>query len=251
MRVSAASSQASGGSVALKVQNRTGAKLSGKVSAKAGTTPAGRAAYRVKGRRTVPVRLALSAAARRKLAADRRLRLSLSATVRGRRTVKSSITVTPGSSRGTAPGSAKPGPGAPAAGPNWVARTGGTGAYDDFAFTLAGDQITVTRRPLASLQCSENGGSYRSYGSWEPFLPAGPWTLGAQSQELTESTALVNGLAGSSPHTARYQLRTTRSGNAITGQLYMSAAWSNYDPFDNEIVFVNCFGTTSFDAVQR
>ena len=31
----------------------------------------------------------------------------------------------------------------------------------------------------------------------------------------------------------------------------MSAAWSNYDPFDNEIVFVNCFGTTSFDAVQR
>ena len=62
---------------------------------------------------------------------------------------------------------------------------------------------------------------------------------------------LANLLAGSSPHTARYQLRSSRSGNSISGQLYMSAAWSNYDVFDNEIVFVNCFGTTSFDAVQQ
>jgi len=29
------------------------------------------------------------------------------------------------------------------------------------------------------------------------------------------------------------------------------AAWSNYDVFDNEIVFVNCFGTTPFEAVQQ
>ena len=282
VKVTAASPQAAGGAVSLKVQNRTSAALAGKVSAKAGKTAAGSAGYKVKARRTATVRLRLSAAARRKLAADARLRLSVTATVKGGRPVTSAITVT-GKAQGAAPQSGsrlqvpgpadspKPAAGSPAGGgsgpvgggttgggaqtppadnPNWVARTATSGAYDDFAFILSGGQINVTQRPLAYLQCSENGGSYRTYGSWELFTPTGPWTLGAQSQDATATVSLVNLLAGSSPHTAHYQLRTTRSGGSITGQLYMSAAWSNYDYYNNKIVFVNCFGTTSFEAVQ-
>ena len=256
VRVSAASPQASAGVVALKVQNRTRAKLAGKVSAKVGKTAAGSKAFKVKRRGTAKVRLALSGAAKRKLAADRRLRLSVTAKVKGRRAVSTVVTVTGAAPRTPAPGSAPANGGGSTGGgqgqesPNWVARTGGSGAYDDFAFTLAGGQINVTRPPLAFLLCSENGGAYRSYGSWEPFAPAGPWTLGAQSQELTKVTPLGNLLAGSSERTVRYQLRSSRSGNSISGQLYMSTGWSNYDPYTNRITFVNCFGTTQFDAVQ-
>lgn len=267
VRVSAASSQVSAGVVVLKVHNRSGRTVRGRVAARAGRTAAGSAGYKAKGRRTARVRLTLSAAARRKLAADRRLRLTLTATVRGRGRVTSAITVTgkgtstapqgrapgKGGGKGSAPAQGQPGQGPSPApeSPNWVARTSSSGAYDDFAFTLSAGQITVTQRPLAYLQCSENGGSYRSYGSWEVFLPTGPWTLGAQSQEMTQTTSLVNGLAGSSGHSVRYQLRSTRSGGAISGQLTMSAAWSNYDYSTNRIVFVNCSGTRSFDAVQR
>jgi len=243
VRVTAAA-QATNGTVTVKVQNRTRSKLAGRVSAKAGKVAAGSAAYRVKPRRSATVGLSLGAAARRKLAADRSLRLRVTATVRGRRSVTTAITV-------TGPGAAPTPGGQKGKGPNWVARTDSTGAYDDFAFTLAGDQVSVTKRPMAFLQCAENGGSYDTYGSWELFQPAGPWTLGAQSQEMTESTPLVNQMAGSSPHSVRYQLRTSRSGDGISGQLYMSSAWSNYDYYNNEIVFVNCFGTTSFDAVQQ
>lgn len=252
VRVTAVSSQVAGGTVSLKVQNRSKAKVAGKVSAKAGKASAGRAAFKVKRRATARIALRLSADARRKLATDSRLRLSLVTTVKGKRIATSAVTLTPRKPGGSTPqGTGQPGAGGKSESPNWAARTGASGAYDDFGFTLAGGQINLTQRPLATLQCSENGGNYHSYSSWEVFGPAGPWTLGAQSQEVKDTVPLANLLAGSSPHTARYQLRSSRSGNTISGQLYMSAAWSNYDVFENEIVFVNCFGTTPFEAVQQ
>ncbi len=80
VKVSAASGQASGGAVSLKVQNRTRSRLAGKLTAKAGRTAAGSASYRARARKTAKVRMTLSTAARRKLAADSRLRLSVTAT---------------------------------------------------------------------------------------------------------------------------------------------------------------------------
>ena len=82
---------------------------------------------------------------------------------------------------------------------------------------------------MAFLQCAENGSSYETYRIVGALPAHGPVDPRGPESGDDQSTPLVNQMAGSSPHSVKYQLRTSRSGNGISGQLYMSSAWSNYD----------------------
>ena len=115
---------------------------------------------------------------------------------RGRQAASAKRTLTRGS-RAAAPALTAPAPGGPGApGPAPApaparagARTRGQrplgragwateGAYDDLEFTLAGGQLQFTKTPLVPVYCFEIGGMRRTALSFEPFVAAGPWTLG-------------------------------------------------------------------------
>jgi hypothetical protein len=132
----------------------------------------------------------------------------------------------------------------------WAGRMGDEGAYDDFAFTLADGAITITEPPLVPVYCFENGaGHYGSALSFEPFLVAGPWTLGSDGS-VQQSGIAVNRLVSGGSRGITYKVtETAQSAGKVTGKLGMSFFDSKYDIFANQIWFVNCSGTQSFEAV--
>ena len=149
---------------------------------------------------------------------------------------------------------AKPGDPAPAdpkppASNTWTGRMGTEGAYDDFEFTLDGDQIRFTKTPLVPVYCFEMGGQYRNALSFEPFAVAGPWTLG--SDGLVEQSGIaVNQLVSAGSRGISYKVtETARTATTVTGKLGISYFDSKYDLFANKIWFVNCSGSQSFEAI--
>ena len=197
------------------------------------------------------VKLALRRAGGRKATARRTLTLRLPAAAGG----PSPGPGTPGTP--TTPAPAQPG-GTPSPSPSptptpsntWAGRMGTEGAYDDFAFTLIGGEITITEPPLVPVYCFENGaGHYGNALSFEPFVVTGPWTLGSDGS-VQQSGIAVNRLVGSGSRGITYKVtETARSGDVVTGKLGMSFFDSKYDIFTNQIWFVNCSGTQSFEAV--
>jgi hypothetical protein len=142
-------------------------------------------------------------------------------------------------------GGSKPGPSSN----RWVGRMGTTGPYDDLALTVAGGQIQITKAPLVPVSCFENGGSYRSAISFELFAVPGPWTVGADGSVAAQGIA-VNQLVSSGARTITYKVtETAQAAGRVTGKLGMSFFDSKYDVFTNTILFINCAGTQSFEAV--
>ena len=162
---------------------------------------------------------------------------------------------TPAPGGGTTPtggGSTPTGGGSqqPASINKWAGRMGSEGAYDDLEFTLINGQITITKTPLVPVYCFENGaGHYGNALSFEPFVVTGPWTLGAD-ESAQQSGIAVNRLVGSGSRGITYKVsETARSGDTVTGKLGMSFFDSKYDIFSNQIWFVNCSGSQSFEAI--
>jgi hypothetical protein len=210
----------------------------------------GVAAVRAAGGRAT-VRLALKRAGGKKLTAKRTLTLRLGA---------GSGQPAPGGSSPAPGGGSNPAPGGgptpsgggsqPAPANKWAGRMGTEGAYDDLEFTLIDGQINITKTPLVPVYCFENGaGHYGNALSFEPFVVTGPWTLGAD-ESAQQSGIAVNRLVSSGSRGITYKVtETTRSGDTVTGKLGMSFFDSKYDIFANQIWFVNCSGSQSFEAI--
>jgi hypothetical protein len=191
-------------------------------------------------------------------AADGRARLALrvrrpggrKTTARRRLTLRlpSGGTQTPAPAPGTGGNGGGSNP-APPTSNRWVGRMGTAGPYDDLALTLAGGQIQITKAPFVPVSCFENGGSYRSSISFELFAAPGPWTVGADGSIAKQGIA-VNQLVSSGARTITYKVtKTAQQAGRVTGTLGMSFFDSKYDVFTNTILFINCAGAQSFEAV--
>ena len=159
---------------------------------------------------------------------------------------------TPGGGSPTPGGSPAPGGGTPQPQPTntWVGRMGTEGAYDDLEFTLIGGKITITKTPLVPVYCFENGaGHYQNALSFEPFVVTGPWNLGAD-ESVQQSGIAVNRLVSSGSRGITYKVsETAATASTVSGKLGMSYFDSKYDIFSNQIWFVNCSGSQSFEAI--
>jgi hypothetical protein len=220
----------------------------------------GVAAVRAAGGRAT-VKLALKRTGGKKTTAKRTLTLRLGSGGGGSTPVPGGSFPAPGGGGSTpAPGGGStpsgggttPGGGGsqPAPSNKWAGRMGTEGAYDDVEFTLIDGQITITKTPLVPVYCFENGaGHYGNALSFEPFVVTGPWTLGAD-ESAQQSGIAVNRLVSSGSRGITYKMtETARSGDTVTGKLGMSFFDSKYDIFANQIWFVNCSGTQSFEAI--
>jgi hypothetical protein len=127
---------------------------------------------------------------------------------------------------------------------------GTEGAYDDLEFTLIGGKITITKTPLVPVYCFENGaGHYQNALSFEPFVVTGPWNLGAD-ESVQQSGIAVNRLVSSGSRGITYKVsETAATASTVSGKLGMSYFDSKYDIFSNQIWFVNCSGSQSFEAI--
>jgi hypothetical protein len=151
-----------------------------------------------------------------------------------------------------APVPGTPGGPAPAPAPasdRWVGRMGSEGAYDDLELTVAGGQLRITKPPLVPVSCFENGGSYRSALSLEPFVAAGPWTVGTDGS-VAQSGISGNQLVSGGSRSITYKVTgTSQDAGRLAGTLGMSFFDSRYDVFTKTITFINCAGSQSFEAV--
>jgi hypothetical protein len=131
----------------------------------------------------------------------------------------------------------------------WIGRMGTVGAYDDLEFTLANGQMQITKTPLVPTYCFESGGAYRTALSFEPFVVAGPWTIGTDGS-VQQSGIASNQLVSSGSRGITYTLNeSAQSAGKVTGKLGMSYFDSKLDPFTYKIWFVNCSGSQSFEAI--
>jgi hypothetical protein len=157
-----------------------------------------------------------------------------------------------GGTGGSTGGGSTPGGGAqqPAPTNKWAGRMGTEGAYDDLEFTLIDGKITITKTPLVPVYCFENGaGHYGNALSFEPFVVTGPWTLGAD-ESVQQSGIAVNRLVSSGSRGITYKMtETAATATTVTGKLGMSYFDSKYDIFANQVWFVNCSGSQSFEAI--
>ena len=87
---------------------------------------------------------------------------------------------------------------------------------------VSGGQLQFTRPPLVPVACFENGGSYRSALSLEPFVAAGPWTIGTDGSVAQQGIA-GNQLVSGGARTITYKVAgTAQQAGRITGTLGMS-----------------------------
>ena len=253
------------GVVTVLVKNASGLAISGRVALSASTATlsakrkkVGSKSYRATSGATAKVKLKLSAAARRALRRKRKLKLKVRTTAKaaqGKATVKvTSLTVKPAKKKKKRPARRRRRTGGDQIGPVWLAKNldrGANGRYGDFQFRLQNGKITVTGTPLVSVLCTEIGGNYGSSISFEPFFASGPWNLGAQDQEIQQQRYALNTLVPGT-RTIRYQLKSTRVGNKITGELTIrfSGAKLYFYP-ENDFATVICTGTDRFEAIPK
>jgi hypothetical protein len=150
-------------------------------------------------------------------------------------------------------GGGQPSPAAPApptaTSDRWVGRMGTEGDYDDLELTVSGGQMQITKTPLVPVYCFENGGTFRKGLSYEPFVVAGPWTVGTDGSVEQSGISLNQIVTGGSRSITYKVTGTAQTADKVTGTLGMSYFDSQYDIFSNTITFVNCSGSQSFEAV--
>jgi len=199
--------------------------------------PQGVAALRAAGGRAT-IKLALRRAGGRKSTARRTITLRLPAA--------SPQAPAPAGAPGTPGGPATP---APPASDRWAGRMGAEGPYDDLELTVVGGQMHITKAPLVPVMCFENGGSFRSALSFELFDAPGPWTVGTDAN-VAKTGIATNQLVSSGSRGITYKVTgTSRQAGRLTGTLGMSFSDSKLDFPSYKLIFVNCFGSQSFEAV--
>jgi hypothetical protein len=143
-------------------------------------------------------------------------------------------------------------PQAPPAAPRtrFVGRMGTEGAYDDFEMDVVNGVMTITKPPLVPVMCLENGGSYRSALSFEPFIAQGPWTVGTDGSADMKSVS-PNQLVSGGERTITFTVKeTVHTGDKVTGKLGMSFFHSTLDILNGyKMIFINCMGSQSFEAI--
>lgn len=193
------------------------------------------------------VKLSLRRAGGKKTTARRTLTIRLAA-AGGQAPAPGAQTPAP-SGGSTTPGGGTTAPPPAPASDKWVGRMGTEGAYDDLEFTLTDGQLQITKTPLVPTYCFEMGGSYRSALSFEPFVVAGPWTIGTDGS-VQQSGIASNQLVSSGSRGITYTLKeSAQTAGKVTGKLGMSYFDSKLDPFTYKIWFVNCSGSQSFEAI--
>ncbi len=229
----------------VKITNPNRYSLKGSIRLVSGKTKLASSRVAVKPRKSKTYRLRLSSAALATLRANGSMRVTVSARLgrpgrRARRYVKGT----------TAEVRSPHGPqrrgGNGVAGNRWKGTTS-TGA--EFPLTVDGGNVNLTEQVLQPVSCSEIGGAYRVALSSEPFDLLGPWPLGNQDGTQTKQVPRVNTLVTSGARTVTYRLKTSRSGNQISGSLIQTFSDSRFDIFSNTITFINCAGTLDFTAV--
>ena len=271
VKISPQPTSVAGSTATVEVANPNRYALSGSATVVAGARTAATRAVKLPKRSVTDVKLRFDAKGLDALrAANGRATVKLALRRAGGKKTKASRTLTlrfatgggpapaPGGSNGApAPsgGSSTPAPGGsgtaqPALSNKWVGRLGTEGAYDDLEFTLVGGQLQITKTPLVPVYCFENGaGHYGNALSYEPFVVAGPWTVGTDGS-VQQSGIATNRLVSSGSRGITYTLKeSAQTAGTVTGKLGMSFFDSKYDIFVNQVWFVNCSGSQSFEAV--
>ncbi len=272
VKISPKPTSVSGSAATIEVANPNGYVLRGSAKVLAGARTAATRAVKLPKRSVTDVKLRFSAKGLAALrAAGGRATVKLTLRRSGGARTKASRTLTlrfapgggpapaPGGNGGQTPapsgGGSTPAPGGggttpPASSNKWVGRMGTEGAYDDLELTLAGGQLQITKTPLVPVYCFENGaGHYGNALSYEPFVVAGPWTVGSDGS-VQQSGIATNRLVGSGSRGITYTLKeSSQTAGKVTGKLGMSFFDSKYDIFANQIWFVNCSGSQSFEAI--
>jgi hypothetical protein len=94
------------------------------------------------------------------------------------------------------------------------------------------------------------GGYYRVALSLEAFTATGPFTLGTDGL-IAEQGIAVNQLVSSGAKTINYKVENTKlEGGKVTGSLGMSFSDSKLDILNGyKMIFINCAGSQSFEAI--
>ncbi len=268
VKISPQPTSVSGATATVEVANPNRYALRGSATVVAGARTASTRGVKLPKRSVTDVRLRFDAkglAALRAANGRATIKLALRRTGGAKATAKRTLTLRLASGGGPAtpaPGGSAPAPGGtggqtpsggtttPPAGSNtWVGRMGTEGAYDDLEFTLAGGQLQITKTPLVPTYCFEMGGSYRNALSFEPFVVAGPWTIGTDGS-VQQSGIATNQLVTGGSRGITYTLKdSAQTAGKVTGKLGMSYFDSKLDPFTYKIWFVNCSGSQSFEAI--
>ena len=274
VKISPQSTSVSGSTATVEVANPNRYVLRGSATVVAGARTAATRAVKLPKRSVTDVKLRFGAKGLEALrASGGRATVKLALRRAGGAKTKASRTLTlrfatgggpapaPGGSNGgqtPAPsgGGSTPAPGGggtttpPASSNKWAGRMGTEGAYDDLEFTLAGGQLQITKTPLVPVYCFENGaGHYGNALSYEPFVVAGPWTVGTDGS-AQQSGIATNRLVSSGSRGITYTLKeSAQTAGKVTGKLGISFFDSKYDIFANQVWFVNCSGSQSFEAI--
>ena len=251
------------GAAIVKIKNPNRYTLKGSVTLASGKTKLASRKVKVKGKRTRRYSLKLSAVALKSLKARGSLATTLTARLakgKGKRRTyrKALVLKAPGTSGGGAPGAGSPGAGQGGGGAGggttsntWKATTSQGGTFD---LTVANGQVTLAKPTFQPVSCLKTGGysSARTSLSAELFDKLGPWALGNQDATQTQMVPRVNTLVTSGARTVTYRLKTTRTGNQISGTMVQSFSDSTLEfwyPNPAKIAFISCAGTLNFTAV--
>jgi hypothetical protein len=262
-----ASAVSAAGVATVEVANPTRHALRGTAAVTAGGRTVAKRSVRLPKRSVTSVKLrfdAVAMAALRDAAGRATIKLALGRGAGGRKTTaRRTLTLRLPAGGQQGPGAPAPGPtpggdsggsnggqSAPPASDRWVGRMGTEGPYDDFELTVGGGQLQITKPPFVPVMCFENGGSYRSALSLELFDAPGPWTVGTDGDVAKQGLA-VNQLVSSGARTITYKVTDTRQeAGRVTGTLGMSYFDSKLDILNGyTMIFINCFGSQSFEAV--
>ena len=239
------------GVTTVEVANPNRYAMRGKAVVIAGQQIIASKSVKLRKRSVSTIRIRLSAGALDALrTAGGKARIALKLKGRGgkRTTANRTLTInTPAIEQDTA--APAPAPAAPKSS-RWVGRMGGEGAYDDLEFTIDGNQLTFTKMPLIPVYCFEMGGWNRNALSFDLFNAPGPWTIGTDGLVEAKSVSantLVTGGERTMSHTVK---GVTVAASQVTGTMGMSFSTSRLDILDNyNLVFINCSGSQSFDAI--
>jgi hypothetical protein len=269
VKISPRPTSVSGSAATIEVANPTRSVLRGSATVLAGGRTAASRTVKLPKRSVTDVKLRFDAKGLEALrAAGGRATVKLALRRAGGAKTKASRTLTlrfasgggpapapaPGGTGGQPPapsgGSSTPAPGGGASASKWVGRMGTEGAYDDLELTLSGGQLQITKTPLVPVYCFENGaGHYDNALSYEPFVVAGPWTVGADGS-VQQSGIATNRLVSSGSRGITYTLKeSSQTAGKLTGKLGMSFFDSRYDFFSKQVYFINCSGSQSFEAI--
>jgi hypothetical protein len=269
VKISPRPTSVSGSAATIEVANPTRSVLRGSATVLAGGRTAASRTVKLPKRSVTDVKLRFDAKGLEALrAAGGRATVKLALRRAGGAKTKASRTLTlrfangggpapapaPGGTGGQPPapsgGSSTPAPGGGASASKWVGRMGTEGAYDDLELTLSGGRLQITKTPLVPVYCFENGaGHYDNALSYEPFVVAGPWTVGTDGS-VQQSGIATNRLVSSGSRGITYTLKeSSQTAGKLTGKLGMSFFDSKYDFFSEQVYFINCSGSQSFEAI--